>query len=155
MMRPNMRRDCRSRTMLLGVIALAVLIPGCLREAPLVSRIESHVAAGHRSLDLAALTPFAWDRMYVFGPYTDHSRVERTLGFKWPEYAQTTIASSDSVCLLLFVAEGRIVHWCEQPRSVDFVKLAGPHGYSPSDARFMVDSDGGHILLQSHNGADR
>src|SRR4051812_19070292 len=81
------------------------------------SRLESAVASGATSFDFAADTTFAWDRIYVFDCFSSQASVEKTLGFKWPDFRKTTIESSEGVVLVVFVGNGKVVDWYEQPRT--------------------------------------
>ena len=112
------------------------------------SRLESRIASGAKSFDFAAETSFAWDRMLVFGPYSNQTTVEKSLGFAWPGFRQTTIESSDSVCLIVFVKDKQVIHWCEQPRAIELGSLTNDTGYQPSEAKFEVDRSGGRIMLR-------
>lgn len=42
-------------------------------------------------VDFTEVAPFAWERLYVFGPYTSHQRIHDSLGFHWPGVSGTTI----------------------------------------------------------------
>lgn len=112
------------------------------------SRLESAVAAGARSFDFAVDPSFAWDRMYVFGCYSSRASVENALGFTWPDFSKTTIESSDSVVLVVFVQNRRVVAWYEQPRTIELGGLANTNGYSRAEARFQVDRASGRVELK-------
>ena len=138
------------------IIALLSLV-GCdngRRKAPSTqSRLEAAVASGATSFDFAADPAFAWNRMYVFGCYSSRASVEKALGFKWPDFDKTTIESSDSVVLVVFVQNGKVVGWYEQPRSVELGYLANDEGYTPSEAVFDVDRSTGRVELKSRTPA--
>ena len=102
-------------------------------------RLESRMAAGAESFDFAAEAPFAWDRMFVFGPYTTQWQVEKALGFPWPDYRHTSINDSKARCLVIFVANHKVVYWYEQPRTVALGWLANYEGYDRANATFVVD----------------
>jgi len=74
--------------------------------------------------------------------------VEKALGFSWPEFGQTTIESSDSVVLVAFVQDGRVIGWYEQPRTIDLTDLASDQGYARSEAVFSVDRTSGRAELK-------
>lgn len=113
------------------------------------SRLEAAVASGVTYFDFAADSAFAWGRMYVFGCYSSRASVEKALGFKWPGFDETTIELSDSVVLVVFVQNGKVVDWYEQPRSVELGYLANAKGYTPSEAVFDVDRSTGRVELKS------
>jgi len=83
------------------------------------------------------------DSLYVFPPYTPDSVVNRTLGFRWPELDRTSISDYDDVTLWVLVANGSVVAWHEQPRTVDLADLGRGRPY-PIGARFAVDSAPGN-----------
>ena len=74
--------------------------------------------------------------------------VEKALGFKKPGFRSTTIASSDSVVLVVFVRDGKVVDWYEQPRSIELGWLANDKGYLPSEAQFEIDRTSGSVELK-------
>ena len=111
------------------------------------SRIESAVESGATSFDFAADPSLNWDRLFVFNCYSNQTTVENALGFKWPEFRSTSIESSDSVVLLVFVKGNSVVHWYEQPRSIDLSGIANSKGYVPSEAKFEITRNAGKVKL--------
>src|SRR6266496_1585478 len=103
------------------------------------SRLKSAVASGATSFDFAGDPTFAWDRVFVFDCYSSQASVEKALGFKWADFRRTTIDSSDSVVLVVFVQNGKVVDWYEQPRTIELGGLANETGYSCSEAQFKID----------------
>jgi len=140
---------------LIATILALTLLTGCdagdgKGKAPSTrARLESAVASGASSFDLAADPAFAWDRLYVFDCYSDRASVEKALGFSWPDFTKTTIQSSDSVVLVVFVQNGKVVGWYEQPRRIELGGLANGSGYSRSEAVFTVDRSSGRVELKS------
>jgi len=139
----------RQVTLILGII----LVVGCCDGgsggvSDTRSRLAAAVASGATSFDFADDPAFKWDRMYVFGCYSNRASVERALGFQWPDYTNTTIESSDSVVLVVFVKSEQVVAWYEQPQSIELGWLANDKGYSRSEAQFRVDRSGGRIALK-------
>jgi len=127
-----------------------VLLTGCGKsKSPVQGRLEAQAASGAASFDFAAESPFAWDRLYIFAPYSPRASVEKSLGFAWPDYRQTSIESSDSVCLVIFVKDSQVVHWFEQPRFVDLCDLASKKGYGRSEATFEIHREQGRVALRS------
>lgn len=111
-------------------------------------RLESSVSSNESTFDFAADSAFRWDRMFVFGPYSGQESVEKSLGFKWHDYHRTSIESSDSVCLVVFVQAGKVVHWYEQPRTVELAGLANGKGYRRPEAVFKIERTGGRAELK-------
>ncbi|MFO0912060.1 MAG: hypothetical protein U0795_03825 [Pirellulales bacterium] len=138
-----------NRWFLVFVAVLAVV--GCNRgrgQGPSTQyRLEAAVASGATSFDFAD-PGFAWDKMYVFGCYSSRESVEKTLGFSWPDFGRTSIESSDSVVLVVFVEQGRVVGWYEQPRGIELGYLANDKGYARSEARFDISRSTGRVELR-------
>lgn len=130
---------------LVAIIGL-VLAGGC-KNRTVPSELRAAVASGAPTFDFASASTFAWDRMFVFGCYTSRSDVETALGFEWPDFRKTSIESSDSVCLVVFVRGTSVVYWYEQPRSVELGGLANRNGYLPSEAKFRVAQNVGRAEL--------
>jgi hypothetical protein len=106
------------------------------------------VASGATTFDFAEDPAFAWDRMYVFDCYSSRASVEKALGFKWPDLSTTNIEHSDSVVLVVFVRDGSVVGWYEQPRTIDLGGIANDKGYSRSEVRFEVDRTNERVELR-------
>src|SRR5687767_111610 len=134
------------------IILAVLLLAGCdggSGKAPAIqSRLKAAAASGATSFDFAADPTFTWDRMHVLGCYSDRASVAKELGFGWPEFGKTTIESSDSVVLVVFVQKGKVVGWYEQPRPIELGALADGRGYSRSEARFAIDRANGRVELR-------
>jgi hypothetical protein len=88
-------------------------------------------------VDFADVAPFAWDRVYIFGPYTPQQHVDACLGFHWPGFSRTSINESKGRNLVVFVRGKQVVRWFEQPRTIELLHLANGKGYSRDEARFF------------------
>ena len=99
------------------------------------------------TIDFAELAPFAWDRLYVFHPYTAGEDVDDALGFHWDGFRHTSIPMNDGVNLVEFVREGEVVYWFEFPRHCELGGLANPKGYAGEEARFVICQMGGRLEL--------
>jgi hypothetical protein len=134
----------------IAVLSGLLLIAGCDRDggAAVQRRLQSAVASKAESFDFAADPAFAWDRLFVFGCYSSKPEVEAAMGFHWPEFTRTSIESSDSVVLVVFVKQNSVVDWFEQPRSIELGWLANGKGYAHSEARFSITRDGGKAELK-------
>jgi hypothetical protein len=136
----------------IAFIAILLALTGCdggRGVAPSTqSRLETAVTSGAASFDFAADTSFAWDRTYIFDCYSSRASVENALGFSWPDFSNTQIESSDSVVLVIFVQNGKVVGWYEQPRNIELGGLANDKGYGRSEAVFNIDRSTGRIELK-------
>ena len=143
----------RRTAVIIALLTLAGCDSGRGQAPSSQSRLETAVASGATSFDFAADPAFVWDRMYVFGCYSSRASVEKALGFSWPDFSKTTIESSDSVVLVAFVQNGKVVAWYEQPRAIELGYLANDKGYTRSEAVFDIDRSTGRIELKSRTPA--
>jgi hypothetical protein len=132
---------------------MAVLVSGCQNDCDsaalsIRSLLEARCSAGFTTFDLGAASPFKWDRMFVFGPYTNQQAVDKALGFHWDGFV-TSLESADSFDLVVFVTSGKVTHWFEEARGpVELDRIGGGIPYDSSHAVFKIvrDSDGTAFL---------
>ena len=107
---------------------------------------------GETFLRLQDITPFAWERVYMFAPYTAAGRIEETLGFAWPQAKSIGIDYRDDITLLVFVNGGKVVRYLAFPRvSGDFSAVTRSKGFTPKEAVFVVRKEGvGQLRLILH-----
>lgn len=109
----------------------------------LVLAVQKNRAGEVDRIDMSLLTPFLWDKLYVFGPYTLPEKIDQVLGKYWIGSRFTEIISSDQISLLVFTKNGQVVQFLEFPRSQgDFSPLTNDKGYPIKDALFVVDEKG-------------
>jgi hypothetical protein len=125
------------------VVSLA-LLGACVSHAPpgdqgLSDRIAELVhLTPDTTLNLAALAPFHWSRLYIFEPYTTKEAAERVLGFDW-HYDWGAIEGRDDRVLLVFVDSGRVVAAFEQSYDRgNFLHVAGARSYPRDSATFRL-----------------
>ncbi|MBM4761116.1 hypothetical protein [Bacillus sp. B15-48] len=58
------------------------------------------------TVNLANITPFEWDVVYSFDPYTPKDRVYETVGYKWDNIRETV---SEGMNQIVFLNEGKVV----------------------------------------------
>jgi hypothetical protein len=114
-------------------------------ETSFVKAIEHSARAATATTNpvvtVSAMTDFAWDKLFVFGPYTPVERIHAQLGFKWSEAAKTHIDSSDTFYLLVFVKSSNVVRHVKLPRTVcDFQGLESQNGFAHGSDTFNVVS---------------
>lgn len=106
------------------------------------------------------VTPFLWDKLYIFSPYTTSEVINKTLKLKWDKIECSSIASNDSINLLVFLKDGKVVNYLEHPRNVDFEPLARnsdqnhkniPESFSPDTAVFAITLENDRISLNLLN----
>ncbi len=67
---------------------------------------------------------YAWDKMCIFGPYTDNQKARSILGIDWNIEDRSEIKFSDSINALVFLYQGKVNHVVDLRRGiVDFKNL--------------------------------
>jgi hypothetical protein len=100
-------------------------------------------ATTNPTVTISAVTDFAWDKLFIFGPYTPVDRIHAQLGFKWSEAEKTHIDSSDTFYLLVFVKSSNVVRHVKLPRTVgDFQGLESQNVFAHGSDTFNVLSTG-------------
>ena len=134
---------CAAWLCVVGCVAdpeTAILARGEAMSYVLAEQVDRGVGT---SINLADLAPFRWDRLYVFGPGTPMATVRDSVGGLWPGAARYGSATSDTVSLLVFMADRRVLAAAVHPRRHgDFAPARTGRGYAPSEAVFRVDSTG-------------
>jgi len=97
------------------------------------------------AIELAQITPFAWEKLYLFGPYSTSQQIQAVAGSSAASI-QTEIAENDGIVLFVFVAGGDVVAYLDFPRRPDLAALANTSGYSPAQAVFVLDEKGSPTL---------
>ena len=81
-------------------------------------------AAKWESLDLAQVGPAQWETLCVLPPYTTNAQAQAILGFEWDAERRTAIKASDSINVLVFIRDRKVLAFSEHPRSKgDFAAL--------------------------------
>ena len=129
-----------------------------LEEENIVVKVKSIVSIMQKdnrvTLDFSKLIPEDWKHMYVFIPYTSHSEIFEVIGFEWEEIYKTRIKHDDSINLLLFTNENKVVRYIEYPISYgDFGKLNADE-YSRENAIFEIVNVDGNIDLYEKVGGE-
>ncbi|WP_412069354.1 hypothetical protein [Rubrivirga sp. IMCC43871] len=131
--------------LLIGVaISLVVGIPPP-DGGGLADRIADRVQQGDGAVvDLAALAPFEWDRLYIVGPYVSQGVFEAQTGVDWPFWWRWGwIDWLDDRVLLVFADEDEAVAAVELERQdgmmTPTVDGARQRSLRPQDARFIVE----------------
>ena len=112
--------------------------------AGLDSRVSLYQSGRITIIDMVSLTNFAWDRLYLFGPYTPATYLDDRLGPAWRAKCSTQVEYSEGYTLLAFTRSGSVVHCLDYPRANDF-NIPWPQsrsGLSPQQALFILDGSG-------------
>jgi len=92
------------------------------------------------AIDMASITPFDWDKLYLFGPYSTAEKIFSTLGFSGD--IKSYITTDDRIILFVFVKNNKVVQYMDYPRNTDFNAVVNDSGYTPSEAVFILDNEG-------------
>src|SRR5690606_4531398 len=57
-------------------------------------------------IDLREVTPFSWDRVYSFTPYSPREQIYETVGYKWDRIQETF---SEGMNQLVCLQDGKVV----------------------------------------------
>lgn len=120
-------------------------------EVALSETILRHKAGEIPVVDLSVITTFSWDRVYIFDPYSNLSEIDAVVGRSWRGRCFTSIETSDSYALLVFVKNGQYVECLEHPVGKgNFSSLARHEsGFSVQEAKFRIDEYGRMIWIES------
>ena len=95
-------------------------------------RIAEACQSSAGELSVGAIADAPWDRMFVFPPYSTEEDVRAQLGSGASRVARVGIERRDDITLLVFVDQGAIRSFVEQPRTCDFAALSRPGGWPRS-----------------------
>ena len=108
-------------------LLLLLILSACDSSSPNMTEKITHQfqSSGRTFVNLANVVQNTWDKVCILGPYSTSKHAYDTLGFAWPVEKQSTIATSDSIALLLFVENQKVVEFVEHPRrDGDFANLS-------------------------------
>lgn len=132
---------------LIGVVYIYNQKEKEVQRVQLRSDLATELAPNFREtakiVDLSAIAPFPWDRVYFFDPYTSSRKIDSVLGRFWLESRFTNIESSDRITLIVFIHNGWVAQYLEFPRGQgDFSNLDNDVGYIREEAIFSIDAKG-------------
>ncbi|THE12991.1 hypothetical protein E1I69_08945 [Bacillus timonensis] len=58
------------------------------------------------TIDLTEVTPFEWDKVYSFSPYTPREAIYETVGYKWDRIQETV---NEGMNQIVFLQDGKVV----------------------------------------------
>ncbi|MFD6211402.1 hypothetical protein [Peribacillus sp. NPDC060253] len=69
---------------------------------------EGVLSIGHsvETINLVDVTPFDWDVVYSFGPYTPKDHIYETVGYKWDNISETV---NEGMNQIVFLNDGKVV----------------------------------------------
>jgi hypothetical protein len=147
----------------LGIITVTTPLPPSQLEIDLGEMVDQYKKGEVSEIDISLLTTFTWDRLYVFGAYTDLSKLDSMFGnswfgYSWRDNCYTDIEYSDGVALLVFASENKVVNCIDYPlvgrndiTDYDVHDFSGlqkyESGFLPEEARFILDERGRAIWV--------
>lgn len=158
-------KPCENRILSISTAsAMRLLLPllifalaGCAKLHPVGEAIGKQAnASDAQTVRLADATTFAWDQVYLFGPYTGRSTVCEALTIEAGNCTQqiTFESSDDSEMSLAFLSQGKLVQYVPHLRKHgDFTPVPDPAGQpiKAGDAVFRVvrkSAAGRRLVLQ-------
>lgn len=58
------------------------------------------------NVNLSEITPFDWDTVYTFSPYTSTQNIYNTVGYKWDTISETV---NEGMNQIVFMKDGKVV----------------------------------------------
>ncbi len=75
-------------------------------NAKLLKQEVLNIGESEESLKLSDVTPFKWDIVYSFDPYTSKDTIYKTVGYKWDNISETV---SEGMNQLVFIKDEKVV----------------------------------------------
>lgn len=95
----------------------------------------------YKQIDMAKLTPFDWEQLYIFKPYTPIHVIDSKLGYVWSGAEKTFINQEEEFDLLVFTKNDTVVNYIRWLRNKgDFSKI-NRIKYQPSNAKFIYKKE--------------
>ena len=110
--------------------------------AQLDSLVESYKKGDVEAISISAITPFEWEKLYLFGPYTTKEHIIEVTGLMDSANVETKIEFDDDIVLFMFVNENKIVQYMDFHRDPDFDYSIQESPYNPNDAIFLLNAEG-------------
>jgi hypothetical protein len=90
---------------------------------------------------------FAWDRVCIFGPYTNNTKAKSVLNMNWNIEERSQIHVSDSVNALVFLYQGSVNQVVDLKRGItDFTDLDMCLSRNQANFKIRTDANGHRIL---------
>lgn len=113
------------------------------------------IDASIKEVKLTDITPFDWDIVYSFAPYTPKEVIVETVGYKWDRINETV---NEGMSQLVFLNDGKVVCYLygypeNNGYGIHFMKDDAMNGVSSitstQDIIFFVEKSNGVINLKS------
>ena len=128
-------------------IAMALLASACSSVDDRVSAAIGRAVRDQqmKEIRIAALTDFAWEKVYLFGPYAPRAQVCEVLGVEARQCERVVPfeAMDDGIMSLAFVSGTQVVRYARHSRlNGDFTPVASRQPIPASEAVFKVVPSG-------------
>lgn len=128
------------------VVSFANYLAKEYQRARLAARLDSLVESYKKGdvdvIRISTITPFEWETLYLFGPYTTKERIVEITGLMDAANIKTAIERHDTIVLFVFVNENKIVQFMDFHRDPDFAYSIQEFPYNPSSAIFILNEKG-------------
>ena len=118
------------------LLLILALITSCSESSRISSRIAEQFDRG-TTIDLDKAFPESWDRVCILGPYSVNEDAAGALGFPWNAEANTSIAMSDGINVLVFAKDQTVVAHVEHPRNKGDFSRVTPECAPRSQAKLV------------------
>ena len=95
----------------IGLLCVTILVSLLKKDlwdlnSKLLKEKVSSIGQTVETINLLDITPFEWDVVYSFGPYTPKDKVYDTVGYKWDNIKETV---SEGMNQIVFLNDGKVV----------------------------------------------
>lgn len=116
-------------------------------SSALAARYQS-LTAQQPLIPLTQLTNFAWDQVFLFGPYTSTQELTRITGVAIDKSASHALEERDDIHILVFLQQKKLAKLIAVPRGVmNFAKTQQGQALTPQQA-VLVQAPGQLKTLQ-------
>ena len=143
----------KHRYTLLGFLLFVMLCNGCgsgKEDNPHKQQVIESIgqievsAGGEMEMSLKQLTPFEWEKVYFFKPYTSKESIKEVIGCKIKDYYYSV---SDSDSQIYFVNDGEVV--CSLAGNYETLKFRVD--YSFDEVSYQLEKDD-NITITNEDG---
>jgi len=120
-----------------ATILFLFLLTACENRDSRVLEIDRNAGL----INFTEIVPEDWDKVCLFGPYSNNKTAHDLLGFSWELEEESRIYSLDGITLFVFVKNNDVQKFHEVPRWADFSHLSG-NCYARSNSKFNVKPNG-------------
>ncbi|WP_342614645.1 hypothetical protein [Peribacillus frigoritolerans] len=143
-----------------GIICITIFINLLKKDVWVVNEelLKEEVLSIENSVEtinLLDVTPFDWDVVYSFGPYTPKEDIYKTIGYKWDTISETV---NEGMNQIVFLNDGKVVcYFYGYPESNGYgisfesenYKDAGYMLYIKDDLNFQVERRDSVVYLRN------